>query len=191
MGNSSSSSLPALKTVTNCETSKLMGTWFVIGNKPTPVETTMSNAVERYTLLEKSTKSNNDIDIDFRYNAKEDPLTSKEKSLPQKGWVQGDRNNSGDWKVSPFWPIKMPYKIIEVDDKDYQYVVIGYPSRDYVWIMSRHPVMDEDLYKSLTTKLVEKHQYSLEGLRRVPQKWTEMERKKRGLTSVEIPDSML
>ena len=102
-----------------------------------------------------------------------------------------NRLNSGDWKVSPQWPLKMPYQIIEVDDKDYSYVVIGYPNRAYCWIMGRKPVMDEALYKSLTMKLVEKHQYSLDGLRRVPQRWTAEEREKRGLTPAEIPDSML
>jgi apolipoprotein D and lipocalin family protein len=169
----------------------MMGTWFVIGVKPTVFETTCSNAVERYTLLEGNTKGH-DIDIDFQYNVSEDPFKSKLKSLPQKGWVQGNnRLNSGNWKVSPLWPLKMPYQILEVDDKDYSYVVIGYPSRAYCWIMGRYPVMDETLYKSLTMKLVEKHQYSLEGLRLVPQRWTSAEREKRGLTSKEIPDSML
>jgi apolipoprotein D and lipocalin family protein len=192
MGNSASSSLPALQTVANCSTQGVMGTWFVIGVKPTMFETTCSNAVEKYTLLEKGKQGNHDINIDFQYNAKEDPYKSKLKSLPQKGFVQGDdRNNSGEWKVSPFWPIKMPYKIIEVDDKDYQWIVIGYPSREYCWIMNRQPKMDEALYLDLTQRLVEKHQYSLDGLRRVPQIWTAEERQKRGLTSKEIPDNML
>lgn len=192
MGNSaSSSSLPALQSVSSCETARMMGTWFVVGVKPTVFEKTCSNAVERYTLLDEGKRSY-DIDIDFQYNAEEDPFTSsKIKSLPQKGWVQGDRTNSGTWKVSPFWPIKMPYQIIEVDDKDYSWVVIGYPSRDYCWIMGRRPVMEEAVYKDLTARLEEKHQYSLDGLRRVPQKWTKAEREKRGLTSSEIPDSML
>jgi apolipoprotein D and lipocalin family protein len=168
----------------------VMGTWFVIGVKPTIFETTCSNAVEKYTLLEPG--SNHDIDIDFTYNPKEDPFKCKVKSLPQKGWVQGpDRTNSGNWKVSPQWPLKMPYQIIEVDDKDYSYIVIGYPNRAYCWIMARHPVMDEALYKSLTMRLVEKHQYSLDGLRRVPQRWTAEERERRGLTPTEIPDTML
>mmetsp|Transcript_16543 Transcript_16543/g.40283 ORF Transcript_16543/g.40283 Transcript_16543/m.40283 type:complete len:194 (-) Transcript_16543:145-726(-) len=190
MGNSASSSLPALQTVADCSTAKAMGTWFVIGVKPTMFEKTCSNAVEKYSFLEDSKK--HDINIDFTYNAEEDPLTSKLKSLPQKGWVQGpDKMNSGKWKVSPFWPIKMPYDIIEVDTKQYSWIVIGYPSREYCWIMSRRPVMDEATYKDLTDKLVKKHQYSLEGLRKVPQIWTSKLREERGLTKDEIPDSML
>jgi hypothetical protein len=85
----------------------------------------------------------------------------------------------------------MPYQIIEVDDQDYSWIVIGYPNRQYCWIMNRHPKMEEALYEDLTQRLVEKHQYSLDGLRRVPQLWTASERVERGLTAMEIPDSML
>lgn len=188
MGNSSSSSLPPLKNVASCNTQQFMGTWFVIGVKPTFLETTCSNAIEKYTFLENSKK--NDIDIDFTYNQKE-PISSKLKSAPQKGWVQGEKKfDSALWKVSPMWPIKLPYHIIELG-KDYEYCVIGYPSRQYCWIMHRKPVMDESLYNDLKKKLVEKHQYSLDGLRKVPQKWTREEREKRGLTAEEIPDSLL
>jgi apolipoprotein D and lipocalin family protein len=191
MGNSASSSLPALQSVASCSTEGIMGTWFVIGVKPTIFETTCSNAVEKYTLLEEG-KQSHDINIDFKYNTKEDPYRSKLKSLPQKGYVQGkDRLNSGEWKVSPFWPFKTPYQIIEVDDQDYSWIVIGYPNRQYCWIMNRHPKMEEALYEDLTQRLVEKHQYSLDGLRRVPQLWTASERVERGLTAMEIPDSML
>jgi apolipoprotein D and lipocalin family protein len=166
-----------------------MGTWFVIGVKPTMFETTCSNAVEKYSLMD--TSNSFDVNIDFQYNQK-DPLTSPMKSLPQKGWVQGkDRANSGVWKVSPVWPIKMPYTIIELDEQNYSYCVIGYPNRQYCWIMGRKPVMPEATYNDLTKRLVEKHQYSLDGFRKVPQKWTAEEREKRGLTKEEIPDGML
>lgn len=152
-------------------------------------ETTCSNAVERYSRSTK--KGGNDINIDFQYN-KDEPLTSPLKSLPQKGWVQGkDKNVSGDWKVSPFWPIKMPFPIIEVDEANYEHVVIGYPSRDYCWIMSRKPQMPDETYTMLTEKLQKDHQYSMEGFRKVPQKWTAEEREKRGFSKEEIPDDML
>jgi apolipoprotein D and lipocalin family protein len=186
MGNSSS--LPPLKTVASCNTQQFMGTWFVIAVKPTLLERTCSNAVEKYTFLENSEK--HDIDIDFTYNQKE-PLTSSFKSLPQKGWVQGEKKTESSlWKVSPMWPIKMPFPIIELGN-DYDYCVIGFPNRQYCWIMSRKPVMEESLYNDLTNKLVEKHQYSLDGLRKVPQKWTREECEKRGLTVKEVPDKLL
>jgi apolipoprotein D and lipocalin family protein len=188
------SKLPPLQVASGCDTAKFMGKWFVIAVKPTMFEKTNSNAIENYTWYDgKDGKKmkNYDIDIDFQFN-NEAPLTSPMKSMPQKGWIQGeDKTNSALWKVSPFWPVKMPYQILEVDETNYEYTVIGYPSRDYCWIMGRHPVMPEETYNMLTDKLVNKHQYSLEGLRKVPQVWTAVEREKRGLTVKEIPDSML
>lgn len=187
MGNSRSK-FPPLQNVASCQTEKFMGTWFVIAVKPTMFEKTCSNAVEKYSFLKESKK--NDIDIDFTYNEKE-PIRSAVKSLPQKGWVQGDdKSDSALWKVSPQWPIKLPYHIVELGD-DYEYCVIGYPNREYAWIMARKPVMDEALYDDLTKKLVEKHQYSLDGFRKVPQKWTKAEREKRKLTMDDLPDEFL
>merc|ERR1712226_1028834 len=109
-----------------------------------------------------------------------------------KGWVQGNnKEDSGEWKVSPLWPIKMPFLILDVDDQNYEYVLIGYPSREYAWIMGRKPQMPDDTYNMLTKQLEEKHQYSLDGLRKVPQVWTAEERTKRGFSKEEIPDIML
>lgn len=199
MGNSSSSTLPPLKTVSSCNTNKVMGTWFVIAVKPTIFETTCSNAVERYSRNNNNNNDNknkkgggqHDVNIDFQYN-KNDPISSPIKSLPQKGWIQGsDKENSGEWTVSPMWPLKAPYLILDVDVENYEYILIGYPSRAYAWIMGRQPQMKDETYEMLTKQLVEKHQYNLDGLRRVPQVWTEDERTKRGFTKEEIPDSML
>jgi apolipoprotein D and lipocalin family protein len=188
MGNTGTK-LPPLKTVASCSTEKFMGTWFVIGVKPTVFETTCSNAVEKYSFVGDS--ESYDINIDFQYN-NYDPITSPLKALPQKGWVQGeDKKNSSVWKVSPFGPIRMPYLIIELDEDNYDYCVVGYPSRNYCWIMGRNPIMSNDTYNMLTDRLVKNHQYDLNGLRKVPQKWTKEERSKRGLTETEIPDSML
>jgi apolipoprotein D and lipocalin family protein len=190
MGNLISSGnihLPPLQPAAHCNVDKFMGSWFVIGVKPTMFEKHNSNAVETYRRKEGS---DDEIDIDFYYN-KDTPITSKLCSLPQKGYIQGEnKNDSAEWKVSPMWPIKAPYLILEIDD-EYKYTVVGYPSRDYCWIMSRHPVMPEETYQMLTKKLVDKHQYDLTGLRRVPQVWTKEERKNRGFTEAEIPDSML
>lgn len=66
--------LPPLETARTCENAKFMGTWFVIGVKPTMFEKTCSNAVEAYTWQEKG--SSYDIKIDFQYN-QNDPIHLK------------------------------------------------------------------------------------------------------------------
>jgi apolipoprotein D and lipocalin family protein len=43
------------------------------------------------------------------------------------------------------------YWIVELDG-DYRYAVVGDPSRKYLWILSRRPVMDEGTYASLAER---------------------------------------
>ena len=74
--------------------------------------------------------------------------------------------------------------IIDLDTENYNYVVIGYPSRDYCWIMCRKPTMDTMLYAKITEKLQNVHKYDLTGLRKIPQIWSENEKRER-LTETE------
>lgn len=193
MGNSGGkTTFPPLETVSQCETSKIMGTWFVIAVKPTPFEKTCSNAVEQYfpTTDDNKRKKKHDVDIKFTYNANE-PIVSKVKQIGQKAWIQGpDKSVSGDWKVSPLPPLKLPFPIIEVDTDSYDYLVVGYPSRAYCWIMSRTPEMKPAQFEMISERLTTKHQYDMADFRKVPQQWTKDERTKRGLDDI-IPDSYL
>ncbi len=186
----SSSKLPPLQTVPKCETSKFMGVWFVIAVKPTMFETTNSNAVETYTRVDNK---QHDIDIDFQYN-KTNPITSPLKSLPQRGWiipsVSMSKEESSQWKVSPFGPIRLNYPIIELDSVNYSYCVIGHDARSYFWIMARKPYLEDNVYNMLLEKLRNVHLYDMEGVRKVPQVWTREERKKRNLEK-EIPNDVL
>jgi lipocalin len=179
---------PPLQVVPKCETDRFMGVWFVVGVKPTIFEKTNSNAVEIYTRTNSA--KGHDIDIDFQFNVKE-PITSTMKALPQKGWVTGENKElSSTWTVSPMFPIKLSYPIIELDEDNYDYVVVGSENRAYAWIMGRSPVMKDETYNMLKQRLVERHQYDLEGFRDVPQVWTREEREKRDLDSI-IPDELL
>ncbi|KAJ8602696.1 hypothetical protein CTAYLR_003781 [Chrysophaeum taylorii] len=160
MGNT----LPPLKTVP-VEVPKMMGTWFVIGVLPTPFEHGAHNAREIYTLRDESSGI---VDIDFTFN--KGSLGGPLKSLPQTGYNWG----SDKWQVSPLWPLKLPYLVIEssdrLDDED-AYFVVGYPSRKYCWVMARKPEMEDAKYEGISKRLVETHQYKT-PLIKVRHKWT-------------------
>ena len=180
MGSSTSTELVC---VPHVQTSRFMGTWFVIGVLPTPFETTCENAVEKYSFRNNDDETR--IDIDFTYRNEGDKKR-KLRSLPQRGWVN-DPAVGSEWKVQAFWPLKMPYKIIELD-AEYDSVVIGYPSRKYAWIMGRKPTMDEKKYRKYVDDLSKKHGYDEEfvnkHLRKVPQNWDEEEKKLRDVEEV-------
>ena len=62
-------------------------------------------------------------------------------------------------------------RVLIIDlDPDYSYTVIGYPSRDFVWIMAREPQIPKETYKTITQKL-ENVGYDLSRIKMVPQQW--------------------
>ena len=73
---------------------------------PTIFEKGAHNAIETYS----AGKTEGAVDIDFRYN--KNALDGPLKKLPQTGSSWDDDKTAG-WKVSPFWPVKMPYLVID------------------------------------------------------------------------------
>lgn len=59
-------------------------------------------------------------------------------------------------RFAPGWLSWLPwvwadYWVIELDP-DYQWAVVGSPSRKYLWILSRSPTMDEQLFQNLRSR---------------------------------------
>ncbi len=51
-------------------------------------------------------------------------------------------------KVSFFWPFSGDYWILGLDT-DYRWALVGGPKRNYLWILSREPRMDEQTYAQI------------------------------------------
>lgn len=69
----------------------------------------------------------------------------------------------------PFWG---DYWILELDEENYAWVVVGTPSREYLWILSRTPVMDEALLQELMARAAAKG-FDISRLQRTDQScWT-------------------
>ena len=67
------------------------------------------------------------------------------------------------------WPFKMPFLIIDLDD-NYQFTVIGYPSRKYVWIMAREPKLSDEVYEGILSNLAEVG-YDISQINKILQQW--------------------
>ncbi len=70
-------------------------------------------------------------------------------------------------KVSFFGPFTGAYWIIGLD-KNYQWALVGHPSRKYLWILARRPAMDEKLYERLVALAVAQG-YESAKIARTPQ----------------------
>jgi len=155
------SSSKIIKTVDYVDLEKYMGDWYVIANIPTFIEKNATNSIESYKLAE-----NGIIETTFTFY-KNTPKGEKKIYHP-KGFVYNHQTNA-EWRMQFLWPFKLPFLIIDLD-QDYSYTVIGYPSRKYVWIMARNPIINEDQYKKILDNLTDIG-YDISMIKKVPQNW--------------------
>lgn len=155
---SCSSSQTFQKTVPKVDLNRFMGKWYVIASRPTSFEEGAFNAVEKYSY----NKEKDQIDIDFTFN--QDTPNGQKKSIPQTGYVI-DKENNSYWKVSPFWPLKFDYLIIDLEGS-YQWTVIGVPDQKYIWIMARTPTLPDSTYDQILDR-VKALGYDLANLKKV------------------------
>jgi apolipoprotein D and lipocalin family protein len=147
------------KTVDQVEILKFMGKWYVLGGRFTFLEKNVHNAVESYVYnIEKDR-----IDIQFSYN--QDSLDGKLKQIPQTAWIENKKSNA-HWKVSPMWPLKFDYLVIDLAD-DYSWTAIGVPSEKYLWIMAKDWRQPEVIMEKALKSLGEKG-YNIQDIVLVP-----------------------
>ncbi|GIS53786.1 hypothetical protein Ct9H90mP29_08280 [bacterium] len=61
--------------------------------------------------------------------------------------------------------------IFDIDlDDNYQFTVIGYPSRKYVWIMAREPKLSDEVYEGILSNLAEVG-YDISQINKILQQW--------------------
>jgi lipocalin len=72
-------------------------------------------------------------------------------------------------EVSFFWIFYSDYYILELDSLNYQYGLVGSASDNYLWILSRTPQLDEEIYHRLVEKAAQRG-YNTDQLLKVPQK---------------------
>lgn len=140
MLSSCGSDYPYLKTVDKVDVNRYMGTWYEIVRLPNSFEKGLECVTATYAL-----KENGDVKVTNRGRSVDDRSNIDEAN--GTAWVVDTVTNS-KLKVSFFWPFAGDYWIISLDD-DYNYVMLGSPSRKYLWILSRQPILNESVTKSL------------------------------------------
>jgi apolipoprotein D and lipocalin family protein len=149
--------------VPHVELSRFMGDWYVIAAIPSYPEKDAYNAVESYRL-----RPDGRVQTTFRY--RDGGFDGALKTMHPVGTVRPGSGNA-IWGMQFIWPIRAEYVVAYLDD-DYRETIIGRSKRDYVWIMARTPSIPAADYAALL-KRVQQLGYSLDGLRKVPQRWPE------------------
>ena len=79
--------------------------------------------------------------------------------------VEGSGN--AKLRVTFFWPFYGDYWVLALDP-DYRHVLVGAPSRQYAWVLSRTPQMDEAALQALLDRAAELG-FNKAAFRRTPQ----------------------
>jgi apolipoprotein D and lipocalin family protein len=136
-----------LETVPNVDLKKYAGKWYEIASYPQRFQKGCHCTTAEYTLSERGY-----VIVENRCN--KDSVNGRQSYIKGKAFVEKGSGNS-KLKVQFFWPFKGKYWIIELAN-DYSYAVVSHPNRKYLWILSRTPKMNENLYQQILTRLKEK-----------------------------------
>jgi len=133
-----------LPVVQNVEIERYLGKWYEIARLPNSFEKGLICCTAEYTLNEDGS-----IKVINR-GRKEDDL-SKEKKATGKAWV-ADKSETGKLKVSFFWPFSADYWIIDLDEENYDWAVVGHPNRKYFWVLARNKFLPESILNRVFQK---------------------------------------
>lgn len=136
-----------LQTVPNVDLKKYCGKWFEIASYPQRFQKGCHCTTAEYTLTDKDY-----VIVENRCNR--DSVSGKKSYIKGKAFIE---KNTGNAKllVQFFWPFKGKYWIIDLAD-DYSYAVVSHPNKKYLWILSREPKMNEEIYLQIISRLKQK-----------------------------------
>ena len=132
-----------LRVVDSVDLSRYVGTWYEIARLPNSFQKKCADSVTaNYTL-----RADGKVDVINRCRKASGEFTTA------KGKAKiVDKQTNAKLKVTFFWPFYGDYWILDLG-QNYEYAVVGDPSRKYLWILSRTPRMDEGLYQQLLSKM--------------------------------------
>jgi apolipoprotein D and lipocalin family protein len=128
----------ALDVVPHVELEKYLGKWYEIAHLPAKFQDGCSETTATYTLSKNGSIS---VLNECRRKGKVTRAKGKAKVV--------DKTTGAKLKVTFFWPFYGDYWILKLGN-DYDYSVVGTPNRKYLWILSRTPQMDNELFSQLT-----------------------------------------
>ncbi|HVE86554.1 MAG TPA: lipocalin family protein [Myxococcales bacterium] len=136
--------LPPLQTVPRVDLSRYTGTWYEIASFPQGFQRGCTATTATYSLRD-------DGDIAVLNRCRQGRVDGREQSATGRVRVV-DPSTNAKLEVSFFGPFWGDYWVIDLGPS-YEYAVVGHPSRDYLWILSRQPTMDPERYEEILRRL--------------------------------------
>lgn len=139
-----------VKSISEFDVSRYMGTWYEIAKLPNWFQRKCFQGTQaRYTMLGPA-----QIEVNNKC------ITSSGEEIQAIGLARP--NGSGlpaqlEVRFAPEWTAWLPlvwgaYWVLDLDP-DYQLAVVGDPSKSYLWILSRTPVVSSERYDAVLQRL--------------------------------------
>lgn len=163
VGNAQDESKQQLEVVPEVDLNRYMGTWYEIARLPNSFQNQcVGDVTATYTLMDDG-----EIMIVNRCRKENGEISEAEGRAKRAG--DDEPNTKLKVRFAPAFLSFLPfvwgdYWIINLAP-DYSYAVIGEPDRDYLWILSRTPTMDEITLQGILDQ-TKRHGYNLAGLLR-------------------------
>ena len=153
-------SKPPLDVVEEVDLDRYAGRWYEIASFPQRFQTGCVATTADY-----SRRDDGRIRVENR--CRDETFDGALREVEGVAWVVDPAEGNAKLRVQFFWPFSGAYWIIELDE-DYRYAVVGHPSREYLWILSRTPQIDASVYDALLER-IQAHGYELAPLQRTLQ----------------------
>lgn len=150
---------PPLQTVPHVDLNRYLGTWYEIAHYPNSFQSKDCMGTTAHYSLRA------DGDIRVRNTCYPQGLRQAANRIEGRAWV-ADTTSNAKLKVQFFPPFAGDYWVIDLDP-GYQWAVVGHPSRNFLWVLSRTPAMQPDIYQGITTRL-QQQGYDLNRIVRTP-----------------------
>lgn len=131
-----------LKTVQKVDLQRYLGDWYEIARYEHKFQKDCKNVKANYSL-----RDDKKIQV---INSCTKMSTNEFKEAKAVAYSVDDTNSK--LKVSFFRPFYDDYWILDLDD-DYKYAIIGTPTKEYLWILSREKTISDEVLNKLLEKI--------------------------------------
>lgn len=132
----------SVQPVSDFELDNYLGKWYEISRLDHSFERGLTHVTAEYSL-----KNDGGVLV---LNRGLSSATNEWKEAEGKAYFV-DEETEGYLKVSFFGPFYGSYVIFELDRENYQYAFVSGPSSDYLWLLSRTALVDDEIIQKFVT----------------------------------------
>ena len=133
-----------LRTVRQVDLARFMGDWRVIASIPNFADKNCVDSIESYAL-----RPDGKIENWFTYRKKS---FAAPQTTNRTQFVVVNKETNAEWRTKSFGLVSTNHLVIDLDP-NYQWAVIGEPSRSYGWILARERALPNATYEALLDRL--------------------------------------